>query len=79
MTFWTRKKPFIIATLLSLGLLMGCNVSANNTQASAQEKKVKSDLESKVKQLEIKSVKKMSSEEYIPKDFIIRANNERTF
>lgn len=60
MTFWTRKKPFIIATLLSLGLLMGCNVSANNTQASAQEKKVKSDLESKVKQLEIKSVKKMS-------------------
>ena len=60
MTFWTLKKSFIIATLLSLGLLMGCNVSANNTPESAQEKKVKSDLESKVKQLEIKSVKKIS-------------------
>ena len=60
MIFWTRKKPFIMAALLSLGLLMGCNVSANNAQTNAQEKKIKNDLESKIKQLEIKSVKKMS-------------------
>ena len=57
MTLWTRKKPSIIAMLLSLGLLMGCNVSANNAQVSAQESKVKTDLESKVKQLAVKSVK----------------------
>ena len=66
MTIWTHQKKFTIAILLSVGLLMGCNVSAknpkeaNNAQATSQEKKVKTDLESKVKQMEIKSVKKMS-------------------
>ncbi|MBS1175111.1 MAG: dsbC [Burkholderiaceae bacterium] len=60
MTLWTHKKQFTIAMLFSVGLLMGCNVSANNTQTAAQEKKIKTDLESKVKQLEVKSVKKMT-------------------
>ena len=71
------------STILALGLLTGCNVSAKNgeaqkantssTPAIEQEKKIKTDLELKVEKLEVKSVRQLPYSDLFE---VVLANNE---
>ena len=70
-------------TVLTLGLLTGCNVSAKNndaakpTEPTAQvseiEKKVKADLELKVEKISVKSVRKLPYSDLFE---VVLANND---
>lgn len=79
-----KWKNYVMAsTILALGLLPGCNVSAKNgdTQktnttsapATEQEKKIKTDLELKVEKLEVKSVRQLPYGDLFE---VVLANND---
>lgn len=79
-----KWKNYVMAsTILALGLLTGCNVSAKNgeaqkantssTPAIEQEKKIKTDLELKVEKLEVKSVRQLPYSDLFE---VVLANNE---
>ena len=78
------KKHFLVSMLFSVGVLMGCNVSADNVKNTKstnaapstmdkQELKIKAELESKVKDIQIKSVKKTNVAELYE---VVLSNND---